>query len=312
MTYIKFSIIIPAYNRERTIEYCLRSILSQSYADFEIIVVDDCSTDNTCAIVEGMQDCRIRLIRQTVNAGAQAARNRGIKASRGQWIAFQDSDDTWEPDKLEKQFAILQKYNFSEDIFIYTDAYRTYPPKWGKKLWNLPSIVGKKPYMRMLENPAPLFPSMLISKTSLIAIGYLDENVASYQEWDTSIRLAKICTFIHIQEPLFTYYLHEDITISKDTLRDFLGYQFIIEKHMNDIIEYCGEKTFQDHLKNQFSRFYTLGLNKTDWQLHTEILNFFSLLFQHCRHEDLLFRSEPSFKACASIMQKKIFRRLFR
>jgi len=87
------SVIIPTYNRAHTIGRAIKSVLNQTYQDFEIIVVDDGSTDNTEEVVKSFRDKRIRYIQHKKNKGAAAARNTGIKSAKGKYIAFQDSDD---------------------------------------------------------------------------------------------------------------------------------------------------------------------------------------------------------------------------
>ncbi len=101
------SIIIPTYNRADVISETIDNVFSQTYKNFELIVVDDGSTDGTPAILRKYAN-RIRVITQK-NAGPAAARNRGIEVSGGDIIAFQDSDDLWEPTKLERQVALLEK-----------------------------------------------------------------------------------------------------------------------------------------------------------------------------------------------------------
>jgi len=101
----RISVIIPSYNRANTIGRAIQSALSQSYQDFEIIVIDDGSTDHTEEVIRSFQDSRIRYIRHNRNRGGSAARNTGIHAARGEYIAFLDSDDEWLPQKLELYFA---------------------------------------------------------------------------------------------------------------------------------------------------------------------------------------------------------------
>ena len=103
------SVVIPLYNKKKQIAYTLQSVFTQTFQDFEIVVVDDGSTDNSVEEVEKFDDSRIRLIHQT-NAGVSAARNRGIGEARGELIAFLDADDEWKPRYLETQYALYQKY----------------------------------------------------------------------------------------------------------------------------------------------------------------------------------------------------------
>ena len=102
------SVVIPLYNKEKKIEYTLKSVFTQTFQNFEIVIVDDGSTDNSVEEVEKFTDSRIRLIHQT-NAGVSAARNRGIEAASGELIAFLDADDVWMPEYLATQYGLYQK-----------------------------------------------------------------------------------------------------------------------------------------------------------------------------------------------------------
>lgn len=109
---MKVSVVMPAYNAEKYIEAAIRSVLRQTWTEFELLVIDDCSRDSTAEIVERLaaEDGRITLLRSAENAGVSAGRNRGVQEARGEWIAYLDSDDLWREDKLERQLALLERY----------------------------------------------------------------------------------------------------------------------------------------------------------------------------------------------------------
>lgn len=110
------SIIMPSYNTANYIGASIASVQAQTYINWELIIVDDCSTDNTDEVVAAMlSDNRVRYLKNDHNSGAAFSRNRALRESRGKWIAFLDSDDLWYPNKLEKQIAFMEKndYHFS-------------------------------------------------------------------------------------------------------------------------------------------------------------------------------------------------------
>ena len=113
------SVIMPTYNCGLFIEESIRSVQSQTYQNWELIIVDDCSDDDTIKRVQGIRlnDCRIRLFRNKVNSGAAVSRNNALQEAKGKWVAFLDSDDLWEPAKLEKQIRYMEEYGYS---FTYT------------------------------------------------------------------------------------------------------------------------------------------------------------------------------------------------
>ena len=114
------SIITPAYNAEKFIAETIDSVLNQTYHDWELLIIDDCSTDKTCSVIERYirADQRINLIHNSKNGGVAAARNYGLENVSGEYIAFLDSDDLWKPDKLEKQIAFMKATGC---VISYTD-----------------------------------------------------------------------------------------------------------------------------------------------------------------------------------------------
>ncbi len=114
------SIIMPAYNAERTIEYSVKSVTDQTFQNWELIVIDDGSRDQTPEVLQKLckKDKRIRILRNNPNAGVSQSRNRGIAEAHGDWIAFLDSDDLWTKDKLECQLSLLNVH--PEAVLLYT------------------------------------------------------------------------------------------------------------------------------------------------------------------------------------------------
>jgi glycosyltransferase involved in cell wall biosynthesis len=255
------SVVIPAYNRADKIEASIKSVQAQTYPHWEIIISDDGSKDNTKEVVDGLiaKDNRIRLITHQPNRGAQAARNAGIKASKGDWIAFLDSDDQWLPDSLERRLRIAQKENVP---VVHSNAYIIHSNN-KKELQKVPALSGQV-YKDVLRGEGPMFPCLLVKKEALERIGYLDESIPSYQEWDTAIRLAKIFPFGFEPEPTFIYDYRTENAISRDSARAGRGYEKIVFKHLGDIISNAGFETLWYHM-GIAAQWYKKGNDKVNY-----------------------------------------------
>ncbi len=112
------SIIMPSYNTAPYIKETIQSVLNQTYEDWELLIVDDCSTDNTDEVLSEIYDPRIRIFKNECNSGAAVSRNRALREAKGQWIAYLDSDDLWMPEKLEKQIKFMESHGYT---FSYTN-----------------------------------------------------------------------------------------------------------------------------------------------------------------------------------------------
>lgn len=242
------SVIVPVYNRISTIGRCLSSILNQSYTDWEVIVIDDGSTDGSVELIsryiqkkfEG-GGRRIRLIQQE-HLGAQAARNRGIRLATGEWIAFLDSDDEWCPDYL---MEVVRASRGNKQTVVCAKCYVVSENK--RNIWNLPGVSGNI-YKDLLRQPWPMLQGMFVSRSSIEEIGYLDEKCSAYQEWDTAIRLAKSCSFIYLDKPLFVYYRDKNTNaISNNLKKNILAREYIVKKYKKDIVNLCGIKALKHH-----------------------------------------------------------------
>ena len=136
------SIIMPSYNTAGYISETIESVLAQTYANWELIIVDDCSTDNTDEVVKPfLTDKRIKYLKNEKNSGAAVSRNYALREAKGKWIAFLDSDDLWLPEKLEKQIAFMEKNGYK---FTYTDYKIKLNGKWLPYIFTGPNIVDKR------------------------------------------------------------------------------------------------------------------------------------------------------------------------
>lgn len=191
------SVIIPLYNKERQIRATLESVLRQSYTDYEIVVVDDGSTDGSVAIVESFNEARLRLIRQK-NAGVSAARNRGICEARGEYVAFLDADDLWEPAFLKTMQHLAERY---PDCSVYACNYDFVSSDGTHR----PTIIRRLPFTGehgILSNyfevaccsHPPLWSSaLMVKKEAMQAVGGFPEGIKSGEDLLTWSRLA--CTY---------------------------------------------------------------------------------------------------------------------
>jgi glycosyltransferase involved in cell wall biosynthesis len=211
------SVVIPTFNRASVVPNAIQSVLGQSLQELEIIVVDDGSQDLTAEMILrwAQSEPRIRLIRNASNRGAQAARNSGIRAALGAWIAFLDSDDTWISNSLELRVAAAR----SRDVHVVHSGGFVVPFDGGEReTLEIPALSGNV-YRQLLRGAGPMFQGLLISAKALRAVNGLDEAIVAYQEWDTAIRLAKRFKFAFVREPTFIYDCRGTDTMSKDLLR---------------------------------------------------------------------------------------------
>lgn len=188
------SIVIPLYNKEHSIQQTLQTVLSQSYQNFEIVIVNDGSTDNSVAEAEKVQDSRIRIIHQK-NAGVSAARNKGIEEAKGEYIAFLDADDRWDKDYLLAQFGLISNFP-SCDVFVSNYIFEQLNGK------QTVTILQKLPFEKdegILSNyfevaacsHPPLWTSAVMArKTALKAVGGFPVGIKSGEDLLTWARLA--------------------------------------------------------------------------------------------------------------------------
>lgn len=238
------TVVVPAYNRATTITDCVRSVQAQTYTKWELVVVDDGSADGTPQVVAKLaqDDPRIRLIQQPCNGGAQAARNAGIRAGTGTWVAFLDSDDQYLPDSLEKRMILAKK----ENVCVVHSECHVIDPDGLMKTYGVPPITGDA-YATLLTHEGPVFPALMVTRAALQRINYLDEEIKAFQEWDLSIRLAKQYRFAFETAPTFVYDCRHADAMSKDLLRGGRGYEQVFRKHLFAILRHVGSRGLVYH-----------------------------------------------------------------
>lgn len=226
------SVVIPSFNREKTITGCINSILSQTYRHLEVIVVDDCSQDNTVAAIEAINDNRVRYFRLDKNQGACFARNYGAKVSKGEFIAFQDSDDIWYADKLQKQYDFLQQ-TANDFVFcgmkrIGTDGHSSYYPQ------NLENFSGDF-FSRILEDNCISTQTMFMKHEVMDSVDF-DVTFKRFQDWDFALRVAKKFAIGYLPEALVESTV-QDNSISR-VANKYEAYSHLFEKYKNDLVKY--------------------------------------------------------------------------
>lgn len=219
----KVSVIIPTRNRAQMLKRAINSVLAQTYQDFEVIVVSDGSTDNTDEVVSSYTDPRIIYLKHRKSRGASAARNTGIRASRGKFIAFLDDDDEWVPRKLEVQVPVIEK-SPPEIGLVY--AWMEYFDESGDSIdIRSPKIKGDI-FVEMLERQAISgCPTIIMKKKVVNEVGFFDENLPRGNDGDYWRRVCKHYYVDFVPEVLVKVHTgHRDrISVnSEDSLRNHI------------------------------------------------------------------------------------------
>lgn len=224
------SVILPTFNRALTLPRAIDSVLNQTYKNLELIIIDDGSTDNTLELLKNYQkvDKRVKVIFNKQNLGAPLSRNKGIKASNGDYIAFQDSDDEWLQDKLITEMGILLKI---PDVGLVYSL-----PVINKKRFDLVNV--KKPVLfssstiqQKLLYANVIDIHVVVKKQFLLRAGLFDIDLPRFQDWELWLRLSSYATFACTNQRMFISYLSRD-SISTSSWNHFIqATNIILTKH---------------------------------------------------------------------------------
>ncbi|MCM1495279.1 MAG: glycosyltransferase [Bacteroides sp.] len=226
------SVIIPTYNRAGTLMRSVQSVMEQSYSEWELIIVDDGSTDNTKDIVKPVleQDVRIRYIYCPENKGQASARNTGIQAAQGEYVAFQDSDDCWLPDKLQLQMSMMKahpEYGLVYGQVVYDEGGKLsvpYPP----------TDAGTQVFKACLKQNQIGTPTMLVRKAVFDTIGLFDTSLAALEDYELALRITKHFPTGFVAAPVLKAYKSAD-SVSRDLGNHLIASSIILKKYEKDI-----------------------------------------------------------------------------
>lgn len=276
----KISVIIPLYNSERYIDRTIHSVLNQTYPDFEVIIVDDGSTDRGVEICQSFSDSRIKIIQQA-NRGAPGARNTGIRHAQGDYIALLDSDDIWSRHKLDRHFAHLEQEPTVGISFCYSEFIDESDKRLGL-YQKSKRLTGITPDGILCQNPIGNGSSAVIRRSVLQDIEfqaeiqgktelcYFDEHLRELSADATDVEFwLRTCIttgwiIAGIPEVL-TYYRINSIGLSSNAIQQLYALDQVIEKtrtYAPDIIARCESLTRAYHFRYAARRLVTLGESK--------------------------------------------------
>lgn len=209
----KISVIIPTYNRSQKLEKSIRSVLEQTYTDLEIIVVDDGSEDNTQEVVRSIQDRRIQYLKLDHNQGAAAARNEGVRRSNYSLIAFQDSDDVWRPEKLERQMAYWIEHPYYAMVYcpysMHYDRGEEVQEDFSPNIEETKAGMEGDIFVQLLIRNSIGTPTMLMRKECFWEAGGFNPALKSLEDWDFAIRFSERYAIGYLDKILVDVYSSE-------------------------------------------------------------------------------------------------------
>jgi glycosyltransferase involved in cell wall biosynthesis len=230
----RISVILPTRNRATLVGRAIDSVLAQTCRDFELIVIDDASTDNTVAVLGAIGDPRLVVRRLTSAGGAAAARNHGLSVARGEFVGFQDSDDTWRPEKLERQLTALETAGATAVASVC--SFRHIFPNRTRDIIHSPGVVpGPEVARRIVYGLSLGTVSLMARRRAVNEAGGFDETLPRLQDIELCLRLSEKGAFVFLDAVLQDIYFTSD-SISADAARFHEALDAIASRH-RDLFE---------------------------------------------------------------------------
>lgn len=251
------SVIIPTYKRPEMLKRAIESVLSQSYANIEIIVVDDNSGDDTGKTVENYGD-RITFLKNTRTSGGAETRNRGIGVSNGKYIAFLDDDDVWNSEKIALQVNELET---NPDAVLCTCGLRVVYEKSGLQYYNFPGLNNTGFKDMLLNNRVGITSTVMVKRSALDRSGWFDPDLPARQDYDLWIRLSKEGSFRSVNRPLVDYYMHGSKSQISSNIKKYMKANEIIRNKHSEFYEKFNSSELNILKADNFFQYSTIAIN---------------------------------------------------
>lgn len=301
------SVITPTFNGEKTIKRSIKSVLSQTYPNIELIIVNDSSQDNTVEVVKGIKDERIQIYSLSKKRNGSIARNFGIKHAKGQYIAFLDDDDEWIDKKIEKQIQYLQNKNKEEWKAVITSHYNQKGNSWNSIILNKEGDLTKEILLMQVSLGAGS--GLLIEKSALEEIGFFNEAYLRHQDMEVVLKYLRKYKLAIVKEPLFRVHGHSFRVNTKTSIADKLlsAKEIFLNDFKKDIQKF--DKKTQDKIYArqwlQISRFYSQEGNRKETIKYLKKSLSYSFLFSN-RYKIMPF--ETYFLIIFNILKSFLFK----
>jgi glycosyltransferase involved in cell wall biosynthesis len=231
---VQVSIVIPTFNRAWIIADALQSVFAQTFQNFEVLIVDDGSTDDTAEVVKSFTDPRLRYIKKDQNGGCASARNTGIRAATGEYVSTLDSDDLWKPDKLEREVRFLETHPEVQAVFSdlektdrgeFTPSFMRRSPSFCKFLTKESSMDGmalgqRQAYLYLLREVFIKPTALTFRKEALLTTNLFDESRPCGSDWKLLLEFSKTFRFGYIDRPLAVLRVQMDAIHRRNLVRD--------------------------------------------------------------------------------------------